>query len=206
MRNLIFLLLLISCSSVPVKVSDIPQGTVLIKHPNLTILYDTINMCPVWSEYILTANYVKPPKREMFICDTLLPCRVQQDNEVYKQVNYWIKSQGEVGKDYSLDRGHLSPFDDLGEESMIFTNISFQNSYFNEHQWEQLEQHIRQLALENDTLIVRTGVIFKDSTINNINVPVFYWKRVIIKKSNDTLTWQMPNKYDDLTFDNYLVK
>jgi len=200
MKNILILLVLFACSA-PLKVEN--SGTVVIKHQNFIILYDTVNLCPVWSEYILTKNQVKPPKRGVFVCDDLLPCRLQQGNEIYKKVNYWIKSQGAIGKDYSLDRGHLSDYDDLGPESMIFTNISFQNSYFNQNQWVSLENHVRQLALQNDTLIVRTGVIFKDSTIDGINIPVFYWKRVIIKATGDTLYWQMPNRYDDLDYSNY---
>jgi DNA/RNA endonuclease G (NUC1) len=222
MKNILILLVLFACSA-PLKVEN--SGTVVIKHQNFIILYDTVNLCPVWSEYILTKNQVKPPKRGVFVCDDLLPCRLQQGNEIYKKVNYWIKSQlaiGKdysldlskviqenytyklaIGKDYSLDRGHLSDYDDLGPESMIFTNISFQNSYFNQNQWVSLENHVRQLALQNDTLIVRTGVIFKDSTIDGINIPVFYWKRVIIKATGDTLYWQMPNRYDDLDYSNY---
>jgi DNA/RNA endonuclease G (NUC1) len=196
MKKLFLLLLIISSCKGPQITVKIP--TIIIKHDNYTILYDTIEKTPIWSEYILTKDKVKPPKRGEFICDDSLPCNLQQGNKCYKAVN-----KGLERPKYSIDKGHLSPYEDLGAESMLFTNISFQNSYFNQHQWVELENYVRKLAIEDDSLIVRTGVIFKDSVINGFKIPVFYWKRII--DHGDTLIYQMPNKWDDLSFDHYLI-
>ena len=176
---------------------------VLLQHTNYTILFDTVKKSPVWSQYQLTKNQVKPPKRSTFGYDPLLPNRLQIPNSSYMALNFFLDTRD---KDVTIDRGHLSPYEDLGESSMLFTNISLQNSHFNENQWVQLEDFVRQLALSNDTLEVRTGVIFKDSVIDGYNIPVYYWKRVIIKRDIDTLIYKMPNRSDCGNFKEYLVK
>ena len=211
MKKILFLLipLFLACghhsSSTNVNLIIDTSGYVLLKHTNYQILYDTINKCPIWSEYILTKNQTKPETRSEFGYDPLLPERVQQNNECYKQLNEQLEQGDEVGKNFTFDKGHLSNYEDLGSESMLFTNISFQNSHFNQNQWLSLENYTRKLALQNDSLIVRTGITFNDSVISGINIPSYYWKRIIIKATHDTLIYIMPNKASDLDYTHYLL-
>jgi endonuclease G len=66
-----------------------------------------------------------------------------------------------------FDRGHLAPAGDMKwsetamDESFLMSNISPQKPAFNRGIWKKLEEKIRSWAIENDSIIVVTGLFLK---------------------------------------------
>ncbi|MBT5989964.1 MAG: DNA/RNA non-specific endonuclease, partial [Bacteroidetes bacterium] len=99
-------------------------------------------------------------------------------------------------KDYKssgYDRGHLAPAADMKwskevmSESFFMSNMSPQKPYFNRGVWKKLEEHVRKLVLQNDSILVITGPVFKDNIEiigeNEVTVPGYYFKVLV------DLTW-----------------
>lgn len=92
-------------------------------------------------------------------------------------------------KDYyrsGYDRGHLAPAADMKisedamSESFYMSNMSPQEPSFNRGIWRELEEEIRELALQNGRLYIVTGPVFgkrnKRIGENRIAVPKAFYK------------------------------
>jgi endonuclease G len=87
------------------------------------------------------------------------------------------------------DRGHLAPAADMKwseeamSESFLMSNMSPQKPYFNRGIWKKLEEHVREIGRENDSVLVITGPVFKDilDSIgeNEVSVPGYYFKLLL---------------------------
>jgi endonuclease G len=104
------------------------------------------------------------------------------------------------------DRGHLAPAADFRwdvqamSESFYMSNITPQKPAFNRGIWKQLEEQVRDWALEKDTLYIVTGAVLHKGlpTIgtSTIAVPEYFYK-VILKHNSATnsgIGFVMPNE------------
>jgi len=180
---------------------------IMLIHKSNKTYYNLSKKVPVYSVYILTKNQVKNVSRPLkFINDPNIDKSYQLSDK-----DYIILNNGSKDKNMTFDKGHLSPSDDFRNdsqsenESMYFTNVAPQNSNFNEVEWRKLENYVRSLAIKYDTLIIKTGCITTHNIVKEYYIPDYYYKQIVIKQTNDTLTYKMPNKADNNDFSNYKV-
>ncbi len=129
-----------------------------------------------WVSYILTKKMVLTKnanrQNERFVKDPQLVDNYAVTSD-YKNTGY--------------DRGHLCPAADMNfnqtamSESFYLSNISPQNPNFNRSIWAELENKVRDWAVQNDSLYVVAGAIFSDNPkkiSNKIAVPTYFYKVV----------------------------
>lgn len=119
-----------------------------------------------------------------------------------------IKTSTDFEADYSgsgFDRGHLAPAADMSstkptmEESFYFSNMSPQVPNFNRGIWKQLEELVRDWAIENGNIYVVTGPVLSDSLTrmgkHQIAVPEYYYKVILVSNSTATkgIGFLLPN-------------
>jgi DNA/RNA endonuclease G (NUC1) len=171
----LLLLLLIPCGIV--------NAQIILKKSAYTIYYDTILKAPTSSFYIFTArNLIHVVGRSAsFHAETEIPKRLQASKKDYAKP--W-------------DIGHLVPdadmrFDSLAEkECMTFANTAHQFNAMNEVQWRLIENYVRGLGDQYDSLFIFTGCIYNKNyrTIGNeIAIPDFYFKTIHIKNNGKTV-------------------
>lgn len=103
-----------------------------------------------------------------------------------------ILTKSALPSDYTnsgFDRGHLAPAADMKwsetamDESFLMSNISPQKPAFNRGIWKKLEEKIRSWAIENDSIIVVTGPVFKDISgkigLNQVSIPGYFFKVIL---------------------------
>lgn len=108
-----------------------------------------------------------------------------------------IKSGSANNEDYKgsgYDRGHLVPAADMAwslnsmSESFLFSNISPQDRKFNSGIWKNLEDTVRQWALNKGEIYIVTGPIFHSGLNrigkNKVSVPELFYK-VILDLNSD---------------------
>ncbi len=96
-------------------------------------------------------------------------------------------------------------------DSFYLTNASPQTPSFNRGIWKQLEQKVRDFAIEKDTIWVITGPVLKDNLPKmgdtNISVPELFYK--IIYKPNKAggqgIAFLMKNEMGSDGLDKYAV-
>lgn len=169
---------------------------------------DTNNQIVQHQGYILSynegceqANWVK-----------YMVTKADLENKVAKRSNNFkedtlIKTGSATLDDYyksGYDRGHLAPSldfmhnQDLNDESFYMSNMSPQNPSFNRGMWKKLENYVRDLAIDRDTVYVITGPILSDTieTIgnNHVCVPKSYYKIIIDSKGFVIACYIMENR------------
>lgn len=99
-------------------------------------------------------------------------------------------------KGFNYDRGHMAPAADMKwseqamKESFYMTNICPQNSNLNREDWRRLEEHVRTLAVENESVCIAVGPIVKSrkpKTIgqkHKIVVPDAFFKVLLLYRDN----------------------
>jgi len=194
------LLLLLFVSGIYAKA----QHTVEIHHAYYTMWFDTVQSAELVGYYIqTTAHATASPKMPRtgkfakFTNDPLLEGKVLANDDAYKS---WNREH----PDDRRDRGHINPFsafnfaEDAALESMYYSNTCPQASYFNEHQWQAVEQSVMRLSRGNsnekpvDSIHVWTGVLIHPShpkKMNEVFEPDYYWK-VIEYKQNGQLVYK----------------
>ena len=182
--KLVLILLLLSIIS-------FGQHVIEVKHMYYTLEYDTLLKSPLISWYIQTtahstsSNKIDRSTVASFHQDPLIDKKYQVANDKeYSSYNAQHKDDG-----MRKDKGHLSPYSafyfdlDAAKESMYYTNTAPQFSFFNEHPWERLEQHIlKDLSPVNDSIYVWTGCLYGSNKMNDVPIPDYYWK--VIKYKN----------------------
>jgi endonuclease G len=123
-------------------------------------------------------------------------------------------------KDYrgsGYDRGHLKPSGDEPtdstqmSETFYMSNISPQEPSFNRGIWKKLENRVRAIVMESDSVVVITGGVLKEGlkTIgdNKVCVPNHYFKVLYIYKADnlEILCFLIPNKKSDESIYTYIV-
>lgn len=134
---------------------------------------------PIYNYYEFTAKNRsnKGAKRSPgFVQEPAIPKKYQASNKDYKR---------------PYDKGHFVPNNDMRynqtvqDENMTYANVAPQWASMNEVQWRLIENYVRDLGRQYDTLQINTGGIYSDSAFSigpdNIFVPDFYFKTVLIK-------------------------
>ena len=88
-------------------------------------------------------------------------------------------------------------------------NISPQNPSFNRGIWKKLENHVRNIALEYDSVQVITGPILSEdlSKIKDVSVPQFFFKILYLYKDNDKkiIPYLLENKKSSQELEEFVV-
>ncbi len=161
----------------PLELPALDKDDPVYYYHGFTLLYDEEHEQARWVAYELTSQevYSNVAKREdNFRIDPKVSTGSAEKDDYYKS---------------GYDRGHLAPAGDLGwsEESMsdsfYFTNMSPQDPSFNRGIWRELEELMRDWAVESGSVLITTGPILEDglSTIgaNQVSIPRAYYKVVI---------------------------
>lgn len=105
----------------------------------------------------------------------------------------------------NYDKGHLAPARDMGfdpqamSESFYMSNISPQDLNLNRKIWLALEDFTRKMAVEKQSVLVYVGPILihlPKSWIgvkNNIGVPNYFWKMIVIPDTMECIGFVIPN-------------
>jgi len=121
-------------------------------------------------------------------------------------------------KNSGYDRGHLKPSGDEPcdsaqmSETFLMSNVSPMEASFNRGVWLRLENHVRSMAAESDSIVVITGGVLKEGlkTIgdNKVCVPSHFFKVIYIYKKEEIeiLCFVIPNKKSDEPLYTYSVK
>jgi endonuclease G len=166
------------------------QDSIILHHAYYTTFFVRHLKAPMLSHYYFTArNRVHVVKRSSFHDDPELPADEQATAKDFLHSGY--------------DKGHLSPDDDFrfdagGEsDAMEYTNQAPQAPEFNRVTWRELENHVRQLGKQHDTVSVYTGCIFVEygplgsnvlSPIklkNDVTIPAIYYKIIFYHDSSE---------------------
>lgn len=165
--------------------------------------FDTLQSTELLGYYIQTTAHStsqfkmsRSGKFSRFTKDPLLAGKVLANDKQYRT---WNKAN----PDQSRDRGHINPYsafnfaEDAALESMYFSNTAPQASYFNEHQWQAVEQYVMRLSRGTstqepiDSIKVWTGVLINEmhpKKINEVFEPDYYWKVIAYIKDGKQIT------------------
>ena len=188
------------------------QHTITIKHTNYTNLFDTLQCSELQGSYVQTkenaATSVDPAKKikrpGSFTNDPDAPsaCRFNYATS-YTAYN---KKFDKTDLNNRLDKGHVNPYqafnfdETAAKESMYYTNVCPQISYFNEHQWQQVEMYvIKTVAPQFGDVKVFTGVLVSTAhpkKAGKLFIPDYYWKVISYEKNGTTTleAWLGKNK------------
>jgi DNA/RNA endonuclease G (NUC1) len=169
------------------------QHTITVHHTYYTLEYDTILKSPLLSWYVQTTAHststIKIDRKTVAI--------FHQDPLI--DPKYKVANDRAYLNNGEYDKGHLSPYSafyfDLtaAKESMYYTNTAPQYSFFNEHPWEKLEQHIlKELSPNNDSIYVYTGCLYGNGKMKDVPVPDYYYK--IISYKGTVESWLATNE------------
>ncbi|WP_154199347.1 DNA/RNA non-specific endonuclease [Ancylomarina sp. 16SWW S1-10-2] len=199
--TLAFLLILLSfCSKaqywLPKSIGE------LVTHTYYTLSYNEENEQANWVAYKLT--------REMIQGVAVRKNKFKEDPDVEtgsaKLVDY---------KGSGYDRGHLCPAAAMKinakamSESFYMSNMSPQVPGFNRGKWKSLEAKVRKLTVENDSLYVISGPVFKNNKgeigPDHVTIPGYYFKVIYFPRQKKTLSYLMPNRKIEKNIDAFVV-
>lgn len=115
------------------------------------------------------------------------------------------------------DRGHLAPAGDMKwdheamSQSFLMSNMSPQAPSFNRGIWKQLEEQVRDWAVEKDSLYVVSGPVLTsiESSIgeNQVGVPGYYFKVIVDLSPPDhgMIAFLLPNQRSDAELISYAI-
>lgn len=167
---------------------------------NYTALYDKENRVPYWVAFPLHPIYMDSGNRtDDWAYDPFI-----SESDQPNLLSGW--------KTANLDRGHLMASADrsatrnLNRTTFYFSNITPQNSWFNQNSWNNLEERVRTWSKNTaryDTLYVVTGVVLPkppkqivyayDIDDNKSVIPEYFYK-ALLRKDKQT------NKYSSIGF------
>jgi len=126
-----------------------------INHRYYGVAYSQKYKDPLWVSYILTKKMVKIKKVD------------RSEEEFTKDPN--LSTNYALSSDYTgsgYDRGHMCPAGDMNfnqtamTECFFMVNITPQKPGLNRKIWKDLEEKVRDWAVENDSLYVVAGAIY----------------------------------------------
>lgn len=180
-----------------------PQDKV-IHHAGYSLLYNEAQEQARWVAYELTdTETIKLYNRtNKFIVDPAVQTG-SATQEDYKGSGY--------------DRGHLAPAADMGwsaltmQESFYYSNMSPQEPGFNRGIWKNLEEKVRDWAIENKKIYIVTGPILRDDLLkigpNQVAVPEYFYKVILdySAPSPKGIAFMMPNHSSTRSLQSYAV-
>lgn len=132
----------------------LPTVAPIIQRQDYSLAYDARHKNAHWVYTKLSKHAAKKQLKRKecdFHEDLLIPKHVRATNKDYK--------------DSGFDRGHLYPAADASsqeamQESFYLSNITPQNPQFNRGYWKKLENHLRELTEDYETLHVFIGPLY----------------------------------------------
>lgn len=189
------------------------QHTVTVKHTDYTNTFDTVQCSEIQGYYVQTTEHTASAnkiKRTAFTNDPEQPSRCQLSyNSIYVAYN----KKYHTGDSMKIDRGHVNPYSAMefdetaASESMYYSNVCPQYSYFNEHQWERVEQYVlKTIAPKYGDVQVWTGVLVSTAhpkKMGKLFIPDYYWKVISYTANGKTVqkAWLGPNKASNRSTD-----
>jgi len=177
----------------------------IIAYTQFTLSYNNEHEQADWVAYELTKEEVQ----------------MDQDRCNCFKIDSRVNLASATDRDYSssgFDRGHLSPSADnnlseeANEESFLFSNISPQLARFNSGIWANLEEWVREQAIESDTIYVVTGSVFVNNLgkigDNGVTIPSYFYK-IVLKFEEDrpkTIAFLLPHIGATSDFKDYQVQ
>lgn len=158
------------------EIPKINQKDIIISHYGYSLLYNEKHEQANWVAYELSKNETNKifERTDKFITDPLVKTKTANDKD-YSESGY--------------DRGHLAPAADMAwsstsiAESFYYSNISPQNPSFNRGIWKNLEEQVRDWAIENNSIYIVTGPILIDGLFtigsNKVSVPDYFYKVIL---------------------------
>lgn len=144
-----------------------------------------------WVYYLLTSEFVNgtAKRKDNFRKDPTITSESATLSD-YKKSGY--------------DRGHLCPAADMKinkeamSETFYLSNMSPQLAGLNRGEWKRLESQVRKWAIQEDSIVVVTGPIFKNNIeqigANQVTVPGYYYKIIYdITKPQKMTAFIMPH-------------
>lgn len=176
----------------------------VVEHQYYSLSYSEEHEQAEWVAYILTKKSLDAPnvpRTDWFSADTA------------------IHTQSSVHSDYSRSgytRGHLVPAGDRAfnkeamEETFLMSNITPQKAAFNGGIWKELEENIREWALDRDSLLIFAGPVFGDNMTkigkrNKISVPQNFYKIVFDPRRQESISFLIPNNASQLHLSSYIT-
>lgn len=151
-------------------------GSQVIEYSQFSISYNPNHKQADWVAYELTAEEVKATQER---CDCF---------KIDKNISSDAVSSGDYNSS-GFDKGHLCPAADCNiskqanEESFLMTNMSPQLPLFNRGIWSDLEEWVREAALNYSTIYVTTGPVFVNNlgtlSEKKITIPGHYYKTLL---------------------------
>jgi endonuclease G len=177
----------------------------IISHTGYSFLYNEDHEQSSWVAYLLTTERTKAvvKRKDHFRTDPAVKTKTAT-NDDYLKTGY--------------DKGHLAPCADMCwsfvtmDESFFFSNMSPQAPSFNRGIWENLEELVRDWAIEYDTLYIVTGPVLRDGLPvigkkNKVSVPEYYYKVVLNYTSGEIkgIGFIMPNEKSNQPLQDFAV-
>lgn len=156
----------------------------IITHKGYTVSYNCDWKIPNWVAYEITDYEVdgREERSDKFVPDPMVPKYLSATTNDYKNSGY--------------DRGHMAPAADMKwdeqamKESFYLSNICPQLHNLNAGVWKDLEEQVRDLAVQKGSIYVVCGPIVSDDyqTIgeNNVAVPDAFFK-VLLQKEKEKI-------------------
>ena len=165
------------------------EGTAFVYHMtdidgqtkrNYSMFYDAARRIALWVAYPLCSEYMGSGRTDDWGFDPKIPDR-------YEPVLYRGWPEGGFDRGHQIPSGSRNANTDMNRQTFYFTNMTAQNSRFNQGLWASLENRVRGFASVCDTLYVVTGPIFdsdvpedsrwtEDNNGNMVAVPDGYFK------------------------------
>jgi len=139
------------------------RDRVFLVHKEFVTCYDTAIKLPLWSSYLLTEDFANDTRnREDCFRDDprMYPNSNQTTCDYYSGSGY--------------NRGHISPRNDFNRSqtamhnTYLFTNMVPQKAPHNQSTWRYTEEYINDLAEDQDSIYIVTGILFD---YNEDNLP-----------------------------------
>lgn len=199
----IFLSSFLFSQGLPQKVDDDNQ---IIKHNGYIVSYNETFEQANWVYYVLKPSDLVGPA-------------VKRPNDF--RIDNLVKTGSAELSDYKYsgyDRGHLKPAGDEPcdsiqmSETFLLSNVSPMDASFNRGAWKRLENYVRDLALQSDSIVVIVGGVLKvnSKTIgyNKVCVPTHFFKVLYIYKKGklEVMCFLMSNNKLDENIISYLVE
>ena len=166
----------------------------IVKHKYFTLKYNEENEQADWVAYRLSSD--------------MLLGKTQRSNNF--RPDPAVTTGSADSSDYSnsgYDRGHLCPAGDMKvsseamSETFYYSNMSPQTASFNRGIWENLEEKVRDWAVQNDEIYVVTGPVLAQGIEGKIgkdgvSVPKYYFKVILDDKEPElkAIAFILPNE------------
>jgi endonuclease G len=162
-------------------IPEVSLSHFVLDYSGFVLEFDTLHRNARWVCYML--------------CEAKLGDGVERSSGFRMESRLGIYSPRDAEyRNSGFDRGHLAPAADMSYsekamyDSFFLSNVSPQLPGFNRGIWKRLEERVRSIAIEKDTIWVVTGPILEQNLgkmgSSSVSIPEIFYK-VIYKPSSD---------------------